>query len=246
MTHQLQYFESSIYRAQSPDPHDGSAAFIFWLMPQLWLKQSCIDSIGGQNPLISLPSSCSLNGIQIAGREEKICQVQQLHPTHILISSTRLSALLEKCQFQGWIFFSSSPSWDFQWLSESNNRIFRHIHCTHFKMAVSRDFLAFLFHKSNPSWLLINRLKWFLLKIRFREIFEFLLNIFLTRGLKSLHKMLVLVCVAHPLKARRGLQRKQKKNSLPAKLFLRGVWLCAVLACSESDYVQFGFSAIVI
>ena len=36
---------------------------------------------------------------------KKIRQVQQLPPPHILISSTRLSALLEKCQFF-WVGFS--------------------------------------------------------------------------------------------------------------------------------------------
>ena len=38
------------------------------------------------------------------------------------------------------------------------------------KGAVSRDFQPlFFFHESNPSGPLINRLKWFFLKIRFRE-----------------------------------------------------------------------------
>ena len=41
---------------------------------------------------------------------------------------------------------------------------------TGIKGAVSRDFLTlFFFHESNPSEPLINRLKWFFLKIRFRE-----------------------------------------------------------------------------
>ena len=39
-----------------------------------------------------------------------------------------------------------------------------------FKGGVSRDFRPqFFFHKSNPSGPLINRLKWFFIKIRFRE-----------------------------------------------------------------------------
>ena len=40
------------------------------------------------------------------------------------------------------------------------------------KGAVSRDVLPFfLFHEKKPSGPLINRLKWFCLKIRFHEIF---------------------------------------------------------------------------
>ena len=42
------------------------------------------------------------------------------------------------------------------------------------KGEVSRDFLPlFFFHESNPSGPLINRLKWFFLKIRLCESFEF-------------------------------------------------------------------------
>ena len=41
---------------------------------------------------------------------------------------------------------------------------------TNFKGAVSRDFRPqFFFHESNPSGPLISRLKWFFLKLRFRE-----------------------------------------------------------------------------
>ena len=36
------------------------------------------------------------------------------------------------------------------------------------KVEVSQDFWHFLFHESNPSGPLINRLKWFSLKISFR------------------------------------------------------------------------------
>ena len=44
----------------------------------------------------------------------------------------------------------------------------------HFKGVVSQDFLAiFLFHESKQSGPLINRLKWFFLKVRFcRDIRE--------------------------------------------------------------------------
>ena len=38
-----------------------------------------------------------------------------------------------------------------------------------FKGAVSRDFRPLFFHESKPSEPLINRLKWFFLKIRFLE-----------------------------------------------------------------------------
>ena len=44
---------------------------------------------------------------------------------------------------------------------------------TALKVAVSRDFWPFLFHESNPSGPLINRLKCVFKKFVFAEIFEF-------------------------------------------------------------------------
>ena len=68
-------------------------------------------------------------------------------------------------------------------------------------------FDLYFFHESNPSGPLINRLKWFFLKICFRK----------ASPLKIEQKMLVLVCIVNlwirfcftfPLKARRGLNRQ--------------------------------------
>ena len=95
---------------------------------------------------------------------------------------------------------------------------------------MSRDFLAFfLFHKSNPSGPLINKYKWFLLKIRFREDIR--------------------VCSSKNLTPRR-LTLDLKKNSLykvkerPAKIKLIPAKLRAVLATSIFGNVIYSLRAI--
>ena len=49
----------------------------------------------------------------------------------------------------------------------------KHLAESLYRGSVTKCFGIFLFHKSNPSWPLTNRLICFLLKIRFTEIFKF-------------------------------------------------------------------------
>ena len=60
---------------------------------------------------------------------------------------------------------SSFSSFKPAWATDQRVKIFSIL----VKGAVSRDFRPIFFHKSNPSGPLINKLKWFFLKIRFRK-----------------------------------------------------------------------------
>ena len=100
-----------------------------------------------------------------------------------------------------------------------------------FIVAVSRDFLHFFISLIQPR---LNRLKWFLLKFLFAEIFDFFV-----RNIR-LHAYF---CFAFPLKARRGLQRQNWCLQTPRSVSLHGVRLRAVLATFEFLEMSFTDSA---